>query len=728
MTKLLVMFNNMKTKPKVLTGVCIPLFFLLILGASSFFGVNKINHTAKWVYHTYNVLGKADSIVASAVDMETGMRGYLLAGQEQFLDPYKGGEKAVYEQIESLQETVSDNPGQVKRLEEVATTLKEWQANVTEPTIQLRRDIGDAKTMDDMADLVGEARGKQYFDKFRGQIALFKEREEKLLVQRNNKFNKAMASGTANTRLIKDTVKWVNHTYKVLIKADAVLASAVDMETGMRGYLLAGKEEFLEPYNGGKSRFEKQTEDLKKTVSDNPAQVKLMTEIQQTISEWQINVTEPTIQLRRDIGDASTMNDMAKLVGEARGKKYFDKFRGLMSDFKGEEEGLIDVRINEKDATTNMTYTVILACTILSFVVGLILAFFIGNSIAKPIIRTTEDMSKLADGDTSIDVKGLDRNDEVGDMAKALEVFKENRIKADELQKEQDQGQKLKAERAKSLDVLTTQFEIDISELVNTLSAASEELSATAQSMSSIEEETTSQSGSMMSVSQSTVQNIQTMASAAEELTASIRELSEQASKTSNASSEATKDVSNASKQVETLLASSEKIGEVVSMIGDIAEQTNLLALNATIESARAGEAGKGFAVVAQEVKSLASETSKATEQITVEVQSVQSEIRAAVDAIKRIDSKIKDVDGAAASIASAVEEQSATTSEISRNTQESAANMNELDGNVSNVNEAARSTGSAANDVLSASSELSERMSSLKGTVDAFIRSVKQA
>jgi len=728
MNKLFSFFNNLKTKPKVLVGVSVPLIFLIVLGGMSFFNVNKINSTAGWVYHTYKVLGKADAIVAAAVDMETGMRGYLLAGKEEFLDPYKGGEKAVYERIADLQETVSDNPKQVKRLGEVEKVLRDWQTDVTEPTIQLRRDIGDAKTMNDMAALVGEARGKTYFDKFRGQIALFKAREEKLLVERDRTFQRQLNSGNLDIPRVRNAVKWVDHTHKVLAKADAVLAAAVDMETGMRGYLLAGKEEFLEPYNGGKERFYSLVEELQQTVSDNPPQVQLMREIGQTITEWQANVTEPTIQLRRDIGDAKTMDDMADLVGEARGKTYFDRFRGLMADFKAEEARLIDIRKDQNDWTTAVTFKFIAFCTIGSIIIGGILALFIGNGIAGPIARTTDDMKKLADGDTSFDVSGLDRKDEVGDMAQALEVFKENRIEADKLQKEQQESQQVQVERARSLEMLTSQFETEISELVNTLSSASEELNATAQSMSSIADETSSQSSSMSQVSQSTTQNIQTMAAATEELTASIRELSEQATKTSSSSSEAAEDVSKASHQIEALLSSSEKIGEVVSLIQDIAEQTNLLALNATIESARAGEAGKGFAVVANEVKSLANETSKATEQIAEEVQAVQNEIRSSVEAIQRIDVKIRDVDGAASSIASAVEEQSATTSEIAQKTQSSASNMDELNGNVENVGNAAKSTGDAANDVLSASSELSQRMNDLRQTVDKFIAGVKSA
>jgi methyl-accepting chemotaxis protein len=174
-------FANLKTKPKILLGICSPLVLLAALGGVAIFGINSIVTTNKWVDHTHVVLGKAAAIVSSAVDMETGMRGYLLAGKDAFLDPYKGGEAATYDGIAELQETVNDNPAQVARLGEVEKVLRAWQKDVTEPTIQLRRDIGDAQTMNDMARLVGEARGKVYFDKVRKQIKTFSERETKLL-------------------------------------------------------------------------------------------------------------------------------------------------------------------------------------------------------------------------------------------------------------------------------------------------------------------------------------------------------------------------------------------------------------------------------------------------------------------------------------------------------------------------------------------------------------------
>ena len=236
--------------------------------------------------HTYKVLQEAMKIEAAAVDMETGMRGYLLAGKEGFLDPYNNGEKTFNELAKALKKTVDDNPAQVKLLGEIEATINEWEEKVTEPAIELRREIGDAETMNDMAKLVGEARGKKYFDKFRSQIAVFIGREQKLMANRQKTAKDVTAENETLNKLITDTTGWVEHTHAVIAEANEILASAVDMETGSRGYLLAGKEGFLEPYNAGGKKFQDLIASLSKTVNDNPEQVRLLGEIEKTIDEW----------------------------------------------------------------------------------------------------------------------------------------------------------------------------------------------------------------------------------------------------------------------------------------------------------------------------------------------------------------------------------------------------------------------------------------------------------
>lgn len=353
---------------------------------------------------------------------------------------------------------------------------------------------------------------------------------------------------------------------------------------------------------------------------------------------------------------------------------------------------------------------------------------YFARMITRPISVITGAMHVLSRGDTSLEVPESHRRDELGDMARALEVFKQNRIEADRLSEDQKRQQQAQMERAARLEALTSDFDKAVSELINGLAAGSTELESTAQSMTDIAEQTTGQSSAMSSVSGSTCHNLQTVAAASEELSASIIELSQQVQKTSQASNMATQDVDTATKQIAGLSQAAEEIGEVVGLIQGIAKQTNLLALNATIESARAGEAGKGFAVVANEVKALANETAKATEKIAIEVQAVQTEIHNAVHAVSGIASKIREVDGSASAIAAAIEEQNTTTQEISRNTQTAAVSMQELNGNVVKVNEAAQTTGRAANDVLTASRDLGRQTDVLKQKIAEFLRNVEAA
>jgi methyl-accepting chemotaxis protein len=250
------------------SGITLVLFG--ILGALSLSSLGSLQESSKMVNHTHTVIADAKSIEAAAVDMETGMRGYLLAGKSEFLNPYNGGAKSFKERVGALKEVVSDNPAQVQLLGEIQSVIGEWQNKVTEPAIALRGKIGDAKTMNDMADLVGEAKGKVFFDKFRTQIATFGQREQKLMVERQKAGATAATTAKSSIKTLNDTTAQVTHTYEVIGDANEILASAVDMETGMRGYLLAGKEEFLAPYTAGQKAFFEKLAALKKIVNDNP--------------------------------------------------------------------------------------------------------------------------------------------------------------------------------------------------------------------------------------------------------------------------------------------------------------------------------------------------------------------------------------------------------------------------------------------------------------------------
>src|SRR6201996_770750 len=304
---------------------------------------------------------------------------------------------------------------------------------------------------------------------------------------------------------------------------------------------------------------------------------------------------------------------------------------------------------------------------------SILAALLIARAISKPTVRLTRTMAVLAAGDIAVEIPDQERRDEIGAMAKAVEVFKENMVKARQLADEQVSENEAKMHRAREVEGLAKAFETTVGRLTGALSSAAREMETTAGSMSETAERTDQQSGLVATAAEETSVNVETVAAATEELFASIQEIGRQAAQSANITSKAVDDTKRTDASVQALAAGTRKIGEVVTLIEAIASQTNLLALNATIEAARAGEHGKGFAVVASEVKALANQTAKATEEISSQVQSIQSATGDAVNAIQAIGGTIAEIDEISKEIATAVEQQGLATGEISGNVQQAA-------------------------------------------------------
>ena len=364
----------------------------------------------------------------------------------------------------------------------------------------------------------------------------------------------------------------------------------------------------------------------------------------------------------------------------------------------------------------------------ISAVVLLVFGILFGRGFTAPIKTLTDVMSKLANGDKTVDIPGSERGDELGGMAKAVLVFKENMIKNDELVAQQEAERAKREERAKAIESMTQEFDQRVEEMLKTVANATGQLDASAQSMTATAEATMEQSGTVASASEQATANVQTVASAAEELSASITEISNQVGESTRISREAAAQAEDTQQSVGGLEQAAEEIGKVVNLINDIAEQTNLLALNATIEAARAGDAGKGFAVVASEVKGLASQTGKATEEISAQISTMQAETSKAVEAIRQISETVSRVSEIATSISAAVDEQSSATQEIGRSVQEAAAGTQEVSSNITSVNSGAQETGSAATQVRAASSELATQTEALNREIANFLKNVRAA
>ncbi len=354
--------------------------------------------------------------------------------------------------------------------------------------------------------------------------------------------------------------------------------------------------------------------------------------------------------------------------------------------------------------------------------------FLVVGGIVGPLASMTQAMRQLAGGDKTVAVPDADRRDEIGEMAQAVQVFKESMIKADELAALQRAEEERKAARAVAIEQYVTAFEGSTVDLLKALSTASGDMQTTAQTLAATADETERQSTAVAAASEQATTNVQTVASASEELSSSIREISRQVTESARIAQQAVKEAATTNRQIEGLAISAQKIGDVVSLINQIASQTNLLALNATIEAARAGEAGRGFAVVASEVKSLATQTGKATEEIAAKVAEMQAVTGLSVKAIESITQVIGRIDEISTAIASAVEEQGAATQEISRNVLQAAEGTREVSANIAVVNQVAAETGKASSGVLDSASDLAKQGEILRTEVGSFLAKIRAA
>jgi len=356
------------------------------------------------------------------------------------------------------------------------------------------------------------------------------------------------------------------------------------------------------------------------------------------------------------------------------------------------------------------------------------LVMMVRRRICNPIVDLTATMSQLAGGDVSREIPGVERSDEIGAMAAAVRVFKDNKFEADPPTAESEAENEVKMRRAGVLDGLTRALEAKVSELVGGLSSASATMEDTAQSMSSTASATKRQAAVVAAASERTSSNVQTVASATEELTSSIAEIGRQIAQSTQIATRAVDNARSTGDTARALAEGEQKIGNVVTLIQNIAAQTNLLALNATIEAARAGEAGKGFAVVASEVKSLAGQTAKATSEISEQIAAIQTASDQTVAAIKNVVDVIGEIDQIGVAIATAIEQQGAATTEISRSVQDAARGTQDVNTNISGVQRAADETGTAANQVLGAAEQLSSQSRELAGHVNRFLSDVRAA
>ncbi|MCA1477729.1 methyl-accepting chemotaxis protein [Bradyrhizobium sp. NBAIM08] len=526
--------------------------------------------------------------------------------------------------------------------------------------------------------------------------------------------------------VMNSTAKMTVHTYQVLEQLSELVGAMVNQETGVRGYLVSGDAGFLAPYEAGLKQFQTAAAKVGSLTSDNATQQKRLEQVKALANDWATNVAQREIALMKD---PATQAKARELEASGAGKKSMDGLRAVVQEMDREERSLLSVRAAASDAASSSATMAMLIGGLVTLLLSLVGAFGVAFAVTRPIQRITTEMGVLANGDTSVIVSGIERKDEIGEMAQAVQVFKTNAIEVERLKTEQAETERRNAEqRKRDMVRLADDFESAVGQIIGTVSSASTQLEASATTLTGTAERSQKLATTVAGASEEASTNVQSVASATEEMASSVGEISRQVQESARMAGDAVGQARATTERVSELSKAAARIGDVVELINTIAGQTNLLALNATIEAARAGEAGRGFAVVASEVKALAEQTAKATGEIGQQISGIQAATNDSVGAIKEISSTIERLSEISSAIAAAVEEQGAATQEIARNVQQAAQGTQQVSSNITDVQRGATETGTASSQVLSAAQMLSNDSGRLKSEVSKFLTNVRAA
>ena len=536
-----------------------------------------------------------------------------------------------------------------------------------------------------------------------------------------------LASGVGLLQMseIQESSQATRKTIETRAHLEDLREAFIEQQGAIRALLLSGEQAYVAQYDASVERYGLAYGVARESLDGQTGVLEQMANLNGEVTAWQNDVAARQIRLMRE---PLTIDEARALEASGLSAAVMQRVQAIYLDLLEGKRVEVETRAAQEKAAFATAFAVLIAGAVLSLVAAVGFGLLLVRSLSRPISAMTQAMSRLADGDTSVQVPGVGRGDEVGAMAAAVQVFKDNAIRNAELAATAEKDAAERAARADRLSEATEGFSRDIGAVLEQVTGAARQLQGTSGSLTATAQETSERASSVASSSERASQNVETVAAASEELGASIQESTRQVKQQRELAGEAAEDAKASAAEVRRLAESAQKIGEVVGLITDIAEQTNLLALNATIEAARAGEAGKGFAVVASEVKSLASQTAKATEQISKDIEAIQSQTSATVTSIDVIGQRIGSITEIATAVATAVEEQAAATQEISRNVQSAASGARDVNENISGVTEAAGGLDRSSSELAEASQVLTTQSEELQRFVTRFVEDVRAA
>ncbi len=528
----------------------------------------------------------------------------------------------------------------------------------------------------------------------------------------------------------------------VLVISTLVLRSSVDANTraiatldelqrystrvdasqeAMTRLIVSGDITFAETFNDSIEPVEESHAALLAMMSD-PGELKQVEEISANFKTWKSTIAEKQLEYMQDpytvdlarFLEASSANDELVTLIDA----MFRELTGRYSELQAQ-------RSLDQSATLLVMQVTAIGSGVLLTAMAVLFSMFLSKLIAKPLVALAEVTNRLKDRDWSVTVPQDPRKDEIGDMLKALEIFRQQGIQNEQMEVSRRDEAERKLARAKEIETSINNFKRTSADLLSAMSGASEQMAGASDQLHNVSSQSATFTENVSRAAGSTGDSVQGVASAVEEMSASISEITQQVHRVSSLSRETAASSDEASKRVLGLRQSADRINNVIDLITGITSQINLLALNATIESARAGEAGRGFAVVAAEVKSLAGQAASATEEITSVIQAIQGDIASVVETIATVRKSVNEVSQNTTSVAVAVEEQSSATAEISNNIQQVSSDTNQVVQNVSSVQGKVEETRRVAGEVRALSAKLKECAGGLNGAIADFISDV---